>query len=239
MLVAIEGIDGSGKGTQAQRLEARAVRDGCTARSFSFPRYGANPFALAISQYLNGGFGTTKSISPYLSAALYAGDRFCARSELLLAVRQSDLVVCDRYVDSNIAHQAAKLDGPVRSEFIAWIEEVEYNSYALPRPDLTILLAVPVHVAVKLIARKSARAYTALAADFHESDESYLKECAGVYLSLADRNRASTRVVRCVDSSGLLRTEDSIGDEVWEIVRGGLAVRREQAVPEERNKVTE
>src|SRR5258706_13130245 len=109
MLVAIEGIDGAGKNTQSGLLRDRAHAAGIRTTVFSFPRYGTNSFSDAIARYLNGEFGDVMEVAPYLAGALYAGDRFAAREDLLGATCTYDLVICDRYVHSNLAHQAAKL----------------------------------------------------------------------------------------------------------------------------------
>src|SRR5918992_1792925 len=101
-LVAIEGIDGSGKGTQAALLAERARTEGLDVASFSFPRYGESAFSGLIADYLNGALG---EVRPELAALLYAGDRFSARAELLQALADHDLVVLHRYVASNLPHQ--------------------------------------------------------------------------------------------------------------------------------------
>ena len=98
MLLAFEGIDGSGKGTQAGRLAETATRAGYRVASFSFPRYDDNPFSVAVAAYLNGELGGLDEVHPQLSALLYACDRFHARPELVAALAENDLVVCDRYV---------------------------------------------------------------------------------------------------------------------------------------------
>src|SRR5258705_6310223 len=119
MLVAIEGIDGSGKGTQTQLLRDRAHQDGLTCAVFWFPQYQSNAFGRAVGKYLNGAYGRAEQVPPQLAALLYAGDRYAARNELCAALTSHDLVICDRYVPSNMAHQAAKLPPEVRPEFIA------------------------------------------------------------------------------------------------------------------------
>jgi dTMP kinase len=227
MLIAIEGIDGSGKGTQTAALERRALTAGVRTRAFSFPRYGTNPFADAVGAYLNGAFGRADEVSPYLSALLYAGDRFTAKEELLHAIRSVELVVSDRYVDSNIAHQAAKLPGDERLRFIRWIEDIEYGTYAMPRADLTVFLSVPVETAVDLIAKKSPRAYTQRAADIHEADPAYLEACAEVYTFLARRNPSASVIINCVDSSGV-RSPERISEDIWSHIAGNLRGRLEQ-----------
>src|SRR3954452_20357395 len=108
LLLAIEGIDGAGKGTQAARLAETAAERGHSVASFSFPLYDDNPFSRAVADYLNGEFGGAGEVHPELAALLYAGDRFHARPQLVEAIRDHDLVVCDRYVGSNMAHQGGK-----------------------------------------------------------------------------------------------------------------------------------
>jgi len=78
VLLAIEGIDGSGKGTQAAQLAESAAAGGYRVASFSFPLYDGNPFSRAVADYLNGEFGSADEVHPELAAMLYAGDRFHA-----------------------------------------------------------------------------------------------------------------------------------------------------------------
>ena len=88
VLLAIEGIDGSGKGTQAGRLRETALGRGYSVASFSFPLYDDNPFSRAIADYLNGEFGAADEVHPELAGLLYAGDRFHARPRLLAALEE-------------------------------------------------------------------------------------------------------------------------------------------------------
>jgi dTMP kinase len=214
MLVSIEGIDGSGKGTQTDLLRSAAEESGYRVETFSFPRYGTNPFAEAVSAYLNGQYGSADDVSPYLSALLYAGDRFCARDELMRAEKNTDLVVCDRYIDSNVAHQAAKLSRSETGSFVRWIESIEYRAYAMPRPHLTVFLRIPVPIASTLIRRKAARKYTDRLADIHEADEKYLAACSDAYAMLADRYSDRAVSIDCMDGA-TLRSPASISAEIW------------------------
>ena len=213
MLLAIEGIDGSGKGTQAGRLAETAAAHGHRVASFSFPLYDGNPFSRAVSDYLNGEFGSADEVHPELAALLYAGDRLHARPRLVAALADHDLVVCDRYVGSNAAHQGAKLEGEERERLLSWLEEVEYGEFALPRPDLVVLLDAPVALARQLVGRKAARAYTTLEADIHERDATHSAATREVYLELAARG--SWRVVSTADAGGSPREVADIADEIW------------------------
>ncbi len=125
MLVVIEGIDGSGKNTQTGLLLEAVRARGLRAETFSFPRYTEGPFAQAIADYLNGRFGPASQVPPRLAALLYAGDRFAAKAELEAALGAADVVVCDRYVASNLAHQGAKLPQAERPAFVRWVCDLD------------------------------------------------------------------------------------------------------------------
>src|ERR1700720_3262175 len=115
-LIALEGIDGSGKRTQldllAQALDARGV---ATLR-ISFPRYESS-FGKLVARYLNGEFGSLETVDPHLSALLYAGDRLEAKAEIQAELAAGKIVLADRYVGSNLAHQSGRLPPEQREEF--------------------------------------------------------------------------------------------------------------------------
>jgi dTMP kinase len=212
MLVAIEGIDGSGKGTQAKLLLQRLVELGRPARLFSFPQYEHSFFGQEIGRYLNGHFGELNAVHPSLAALLYAGDRFEARDALGRLLGEGSVVVCDRYVGSNQAHQAAKLPPEERPAFFDWIEKLEYGVFGLPRPDLVIFLDLPPVIATELVHRKEARSYTDQAADIHEADWDYMRRVYGTYQQLA-ASHGWTRIP-CVEN-GELRSAEAIRDAMW------------------------
>jgi dTMP kinase len=216
LLLAIEGIDGAGKGTQAARLAGRAAEHGRRVASFSFPLYDGNPFSRAVADYLNGEFGTADEVHPELAALLYAGDRLHARPRIVAALQEHDLVVCDRYVASNQAHQGAKLTGEARRRLLDWLEEVEYGEFALPRPQLVLLLDAPVALARRLVGRKAARGYTTLEADIHEADAAHSGATREVYLELAERD--GWQVVSTAGDDGAARDVDDIAAEIWAAV---------------------
>ena len=219
MLVAIEGIDGSGKGTQAKRLHERLRAEGVRAALIGFPRYSETLFGRAIGDFLNGRFGALDQVDPLLVSLLYAGDRLESRELLRRALADNEVVVLDRYVPSNLAHQGAKRSGAERQRLIEWIEQVEYGIYHLPRADLVILLDVPVETAVRLIGHKQKRDYTDRAADLQEADGTYLAEVRDVYLELS-RSRPEWQRLECV-RGGELRSVEEIGEEIRGIVRAG------------------
>lgn len=220
MFVVLEGIDGAGKSTQTALVQALAHHCGLRVTTLSFPRYGTNPFSQMIGKYLNGDFGDVNQVAPQLAALLYAGDRFVARQELLTARMTHDLVLCDRYVPSNLAHQAAKLAPPARGEFIAWLRAIEYDLYKLPLPELQIFLDMPVSLAQQLGLRKAQRTYTALQADIHERDAQYLQACREVYQQLVAAHDTGPWVtIACTTTDDHLRPPVELSQEIWQYIR--------------------
>ena len=215
-LIVIEGIDGSGKGTQAKALTDRLSEVGRRVELLSFPRYQETLFGHAIGDFLNGRFGQLNEVHPFLASVLYAADRYESKAVLLGAVERNEAVICDRYVPSNLAHQGAKLSGVERAELLQTIQRIEFDIFSLPQPKLVVLLDVPVEVAQRNIAAKKPRSYTDKAADLQEADGEYLQRVRDVYLQLADENSNWYRVKSVRD--GQQRSVADIADEIFERV---------------------
>lgn len=219
-LVAVEGIDGSGKGTQAVRLVENLRRRGLQTELISFPRYQSTEFGRKIGDFLNGRFGALDQVHPLLVSLLFAGDRFESRPLLLELCAQADVIVCDRYVASNAAHQGAKAVGAERGELLKWIEFVEYQQHQLPRANLTLWLDVPVQVAQDLIQKKSRRSYTDRSADLQEADAEYLQRVREVYGELAGADATWQRIDAV--QNGQPRLIEEIAGEVERLVCAAL-----------------
>ncbi len=216
-LIAIEGIDGSGKGTQAKRLQERLASEGLRSTLLSFPRYEATFFGRAVGEYLNGAFGSLAQVHPFFASLLFAGDRFESRELLAEALSSHDVVVLDRYVASNIAHQAARLDGIARERLVEAIEHLEFDLYQMPRPDLVVLLDLSVACAQRLIASKPTRTYTERAADIQEADADYLTRVRALYLELAHRE-PTWSMISC-EQQGSVRSIDDVASEIGTLLQ--------------------
>lgn len=211
LLIAIEGIDGSGKGTQAARLHAHLNENGRKAALLSFPRYQQTAFGRKIGDFLNGQYGSLDSVHPLLVSLLFAGDRYESREMIEQSLASNDVVICDRYVASNIAHQGAKTTADDRQSLIDWIEHLEFSIYRLPKPALTLFLDVPVQNAQQLIAAKAKRAYTDKAADLQEADGGYLQKVRDVYLQLAQT--PGWQRIECT-AAGAVKSLDEITQDI-------------------------
>lgn len=218
VIIAIEGIDGAGKGTQSRQLVERLQNAGVSATGLQFPRYSETTFGGVIGDFLNGRFGDLDSVHPLLASVLYAGDRFESKQILQQATDQHDVVVLDRFTGSNLAHQGAKLDGEERADLMTWIDHVEHVVFGLPRPDLNILIDISSGWSRELVGRKGARDYTDSEADIQESNLSYLERVRKCYLAIASK-RDDWRIVESLDKTGELRTISDINNQIFELIK--------------------
>jgi dTMP kinase len=219
-LIALEGIDGSGKRTQLDLLASELDARGLAAFRISFPRYESFCGDL-VGRYLNGEFGPLSAVDPHLSALLYAGDRLEAKPEIEAALSAGKIVVADRYVGSNMAHQSARVHPEKCEEFFAWLKRLEYGLYALPVEDLVIYLRVPVAEAHRLVGLKSARAYTSLKRDIQEADITHLEQTATIYDRLA--TEANWARIDCINTvSGVLYSPEEIHRAVMQAVESRI-----------------
>lgn len=207
LLIAIEGIDGSGKNTQAKLLEHSLQGLGHSVYLTGFPQY-ESWFGTMVGKFLNGDFGALESVDPHFTALLYAGDRFEAKQRLETALSSGKIVLVDRYVGSNLAHQVARAAPDKRAEFLRWIEHLEYAIYGLPRESLILYLRVPPGQAQKLVGLKGERSYTAAKHDILEKNLRHLEDAAEMYDMLSRSRPWAT--VQCYDAqnNGLRLPED-------------------------------
>lgn len=179
-LVAVEGIDGAGKRTQVELLDSALDARGIAHSDLSFPRY-ESFFGHAVTRFLTGEFGPLDQVDPHFSALLYAGDRLESRPKIESALDAGRLLLADRYVASNLAHQGARVVPERREEFLTWVRQLEYEIFSLPEEDLIIYLRVPVGESARRTAARGQR----LSHDIQESDLQHLQNAAAVYEVLA------------------------------------------------------
>lgn len=217
--IAIEGGDGSGKGTQTKLLVEYAKKQGIDVLQVSFPRYG-NPSAYYVEQYLNGRYGENDAIPADLSALPYALDRFGAREEIVKHLeKENSLVVADRYVASNLAHQGAKLSpAEERQSFYEHTMRTEYAILGIPKPDLNIVLLVPSAIAQNNVDKKAARSYTDRKRDILEADAGHLEKAKQNYEELCRLYPDEFTAIDCMNDAGEMRTIDDIQSAILEIL---------------------
>lgn len=95
--IVLEGIDGSGKGTQLEMLARAFISRGIAFNQVSFPRYDGF-FGKLVARFLNGEFGALDAVDPHFSALLYAGDRWESRPALENDLTAGRTLLADRYL---------------------------------------------------------------------------------------------------------------------------------------------
>ncbi|MFZ0412937.1 MAG: hypothetical protein WA875_06995 [Candidatus Acidiferrales bacterium] len=210
--IVLEGIDGSGKRTQIEMLARALETRGVAYAGISFPNY-AGFFGKLVAQFLNGDFGPLEAVDAHFSALLYAGDRLESKPAIEKELDAGKVVLADRYIGSNLAHQGARVPREKRAEFIAWLKQLEYGVYALPPEDLVIYLRLPPAEAHRLVGQKGARDYTKLQRDIQESNLGHLEAASEVYDELA--LQANWVTIDCFESAqGELRRPEAIHEEI-------------------------
>jgi dTMP kinase len=218
--IVIEGTDGSGKGTQFERL-VLALPEGIKLGTLDFPRYN-EPSSYFVQKYLTGKYGG--GVGPRAASILYAVDRFDTKLKMFQWFEEGRLVIANRYVASNMAHQGAKIDDrKEREAFYKWLYTLEYETFGIPKPTLNIVLHVPAEVSYGLVAKKSSREYLdGKKRDIHEADLGYQKRAEEVYLEIAKLFPSDFTVIECAPDGKLLSI-DEIHKKVWEAAKRVLS----------------
>ena len=220
MLIDIEGADGSGKTEQAKRLFERLKKEGHAASYFDFPQYEGTRIGKLIGELLAGKHGDFMSTPAYLSALPYILDRASAKEKLVAARSRGDVLVCNRYTPSNLAHQSAKLPKDEQPALVEFIDGVEYEDLALPRPDLVFYLSVPTDISSELIGRKEKRDYLGgETRDLAERNIAHQDRTRAAYLRLAQEK--GWHVIDCAPG-GKIRGLGEIHEEIWKIVHSNI-----------------
>lgn len=218
IMVVLEGSDGSGKGTQFSLLSERLKAAGYDVAVFDFPRY-EKESSYFVRQYLNGKFGPAAEISPYTASLFYALDRYEAAKHIRAAIEAGKVVLCNRYVGSNMAHQGSKFNDVVEQRgFFVWEDNLEYEMLGIPRPDISLFLRVPAEVSYKLISQKAQRGYTDKSRDEHEADLGFLKRSVATYDVLCRLFPKDFVAIECSRDGELLGIPQ-ISNLIWDKIK--------------------
>ncbi len=172
-LITIEGLDGSGKGTQAQLLFEALQKEGFAVRKISFPNYDS-PSSALTKMYLNGEFGNAPGeVNAYAASSFFSVDRYATyKKDLENFYQNGGILITDRYTTSNAVHQCCKLPRERWDAFLEWLFDFEYQKLGIPAPDKVIYLSMSVAVSEKLL-RERYKGDTGKE-DIHEKDKAYL-----------------------------------------------------------------
>jgi dTMP kinase len=219
-LIVIDGGDGSGKTTQLGLLAEKLTELGYDIETVDFPQYGQKSAGL-VEEYLNGRYGTAEEVGPYCASLFYALDRYDASFQLRKWLDEGKIILSNRYVASNMAHQGGKIANDIeRQIYFRWLHDLEHNICRIPRPDLNIILHVSCDTAQKLALGEDSQArkkyLSKSGSDIHESSPEHLQKAEKIYLEIAD-TFDDFAMVECM-KDGKILAPNEIHEKVFNIV---------------------
>ncbi len=208
-LIVIEGLDGSGKATQAKLLCESLEKQGLKVRKVSFPDYDSASSAL-VKMYLNGEFGKDPNdVNAYAASAFYAVDRYASyKKDWGKFYEDGGVIVADRYTTSNAVHQCSKLNEEAWDEYLEWLFDFEYEKLGIPAPDAVIYLKVDTEVSQKLMTGRYDGDESKK--DIHEGNIDYLNRSrkAAAYCS----KKLGWKEIECCCGNGMRSIEEIHND---------------------------
>lgn len=231
VLIVNEGPDGSGKETQTGLLCDRLLHEGYRVVRYDFPTYTRDPVADLIRTLLREQKEEWNARAWESRALLYASNRVRYRDEILAHLATpGTVVVCNRYVPSNMAHMSAYVDDVATWERrVQWIDHLEYDVLDCPRPDIVLLHTMPRMLSDVLLYRREQGA-----PDAHEADSAYLERVEACYRWILQHAEHTWRHIPA-DMQGIVESPTMVHERVWrELILHPLwmAFVEKQAQPE-------
>lgn len=214
-IIAIDGLDGSGKATQTALLTNHLKNIGVPVRQITFPNYESRSSEL-VKMYLNGEiFSNPNEINAYAAASFYAADRYISyQTDWARDYKSGTTILCDRYISSNAIHQMVKLEKSQWDEFLDWLYDYECDKLGLPLPNQTIFLDMPPEVSQELLLKRYEGDNTKK--DIHENDFKYLLSCRQAALFTADK--LGWDIISCAEN-GYPYDIETISKKIIECIR--------------------
>ena len=217
-LIVIEGLDGSGKATQAKRLTKALVEKGIPVREVSFPDYESDSSAL-VRMYLSGQFGTDpQDVNAYAASSFFAVDRFASYKKDWRRDYARGVIIADRYTTSNAVHQCSKLPREQWEDFLNWLFDFEYTKLGIPAPDCVIYLNVDPQVSQALMTARYSGDESKK--DIHERDIAYLRHSREAAAYCAEK--LGWKTVDCC-RDGQMRSIEEIHKDVMKLLESSIA----------------
>ena len=221
-LIVIDGTDGSGKATQVALLVKRLKKEGRIVKVVDFPEYYKNFFGAFIGHCLSEQYYNFLNVHPKIASVLYAADRFESSKELRGWLKKGYVVVANRYVSANQIHQGGKIkSAKKRNDFIKWLDQMEYEVFGIPRPDVTLYLSLPTNIVLQLLKERDSskmhRAYLKKKKDVHEADVNFLINSRKSAQKLV-KEIPNFIKIECA-SEGQILSRETIHEEIYKKVK--------------------
>lgn len=207
--IAFEGIDGSGKTVQFKKLKETLTEKGVSVGVLDFPDYDSF-FGNEIGNLLSGKNAVTAADLDAKSMSLwYAADRWKAFRNF--DDSKFDVVLMNRSTMANAAYQGTRSTNS--KELAAWIYELEFETFGIPKPDVFFIFDIPTSLSRKNVAKKGFRGYVGDEADVYEKDVAFLENVRKCYLECASIYPGSV-VLNCADDNEEMRPIEEIAKDV-------------------------
>ena len=214
-IIAIEGIDGTGKTVQLEQLKRRLEGRGLTVGVLSFPVYDSF-FGGCVGRYLTKKDGVSASDVDQRSMALwFAMDRWAAFRDFDYS--RFDVLLINRYVLSNAVYQSIRDRDVDKPDILDFVLALEHEQLGLPRPDLYLILDVDLLAAQSNVSKKGFRDYVGDEKDEYEKQDSIQIRAREKYLAFGER-LPEARVIPCMADGELLSIE-AVADRVYEAAK--------------------
>ncbi|MBE6718461.1 MAG: thymidylate kinase [Ruminococcaceae bacterium] len=207
-LIAIDGLDGSGKETQSKRLIKYLTEKGKKVRLLSFPTYDGRGSTF-VDIYLKGELGKNpEDTNAYAASVFFALDRYYSyRTDWSKDYLDDDTyIIANRYTSANAVHQLSKLPREKWNDFLEWLWDFEFKKIGLPAPDRVIYLEMNPKVSMSLINSRSEQ--TGRVKDIHEADNTHLTKSYSAALYTSEK--LGWDIIHCCDDEGNLRAINDI-----------------------------
>ena len=215
--IVLEGLDGSGKGTQAGILKERFESAGAKVRLLDFPDYSSDGCTL-VKMYLDGRLGDNPDdTNAYASSMFFASDRYVSyvTSWKKDYLDKDTVIIANRYTTANAYHQLSKMPESEWDAFLCWLYDFEFDRLGLPRPDKVILLDMPESVSSAMVRHRSEE--TGQKLDIHEKDDNYLIRCRKAASYVAEK--CGWTVIKCANEGDTVpRSREEIAEDVYKAV---------------------
>ncbi len=210
-LIVIDGTDGSGKATQTDFLIKHLKKDGYKVKVIDFPRYYDNFFGAFLGHCLSEQYYNFLNVHPKIASIPFATDRWQSKKEMDDWLQKGYIVIANRYVSANQIHQGGKITNTKkRNNFIKWLNEMEYDVFKIPKPDITFYLSLPIEIVMQLLKKRESsqmkRKYLKKNKDVHEKDKNFMANSIKSALWLA-KTQKNWEKINCAEKGEILSRE--------------------------------
>lgn len=214
-LIVIDGLDGSGKATQSEKLVGRLTCEGIAAEKITFPDYKDDSSKL-VQMYLRGDFGDSPdAVNSYAASSFYAVDRYASYKRFWQDdYNNGSVIVSDRYTTSNAVHQMSKLPCDEWDGYLEWLYDYEYRLLGLPKPDAVIFLDMPIEISQSLMKKRYDGDESKK--DIHERAVEYLAQCRASAEYAAQKG--GWIMLQCA-SQGKPDTIEQVSEKIYSLIK--------------------